>query len=128
MALVATPPAPWSVALQLPTASLWLWTVTSGGYPVTYEMAGAKVFTNQAAGLVAKYSFRALEADWPPLFVDAFVFELASRLAWAVARDATMANNMANRALEVEWPQAMARDSQQRPARRIGRSRLVGVR
>ena len=67
---------------------------------------------------MADYTFRPNEADFPPYFTSALVFELASLFAGAIARNDSLSQLYQSRAV-VAMAQAKSQDSQAQTTRRV---------
>lgn len=72
------PPEPWANAYQIPTDLLLLRNLQVEGQNVAFERMGDKLFCNVGSGstLLATYTYRAPEADWPPYAREAFIGDL----------------------------------------------------
>lgn len=125
--LVDEPAGRWGYAWQLPADCLHLHALTRTDALVQFDRFGDKVFTDVGEGIVADFTFRAPEAMWPGNFVGAFVTDLAAKLALGLARDRSLAADLAAEAGRL-WARARNADSQQQTARRIPTGRLIGVR
>lgn len=127
--LSASPTGRWDSAHQLPTGTLTVNTVTVNDYPIGFDTYGNKVYSNAGSTeqLVADYIFRAPESDWPSYFTVAVEYAMASVLAVSVARDASMAEMMDQKAA-IFMAQARARDSQRQTAKKLDASRFIAQR
>jgi hypothetical protein len=123
--LAGSPDARWHYAYQMPIDCLRLHAVTERGYPVAYGTHGQHIVTDSTGPLVADYSFRAREEDWPPDFLQAVTIELAARLALTLNENADLAAGL--RKL-VQWQGVRTGDSQARSSTRLRAGRLTGAR
>lgn len=110
----------------MPNDLIMLHAVTVNDYPINYDTYGSKVFCDAASAdsVVADYTFRADEVNWPPYFVVAVEFTMASVFAAAIARDASMSNMYEQKAL-LAMAKARGLDSQQQTSRRLPTSRFI---
>ena len=90
---------------------------------------GNKVFadTDPADIVVADYTFRANEQDWPSYFTIAVEYSLSVVFATSIARDATLAALMKEQARE-SMAKARSLDSQQQTSRKLTTSRFIAER
>jgi hypothetical protein len=126
--LAAVPADKWAYAFQLPADLLALHGITRLARPVPYAVYGDKVLADEDADLVAEYTFRQVEAKWPAYFVEAFVAELSSVFALALARDSSLSSALAGEAMRLHWPRARLADSQQQTTQALLAGRLTGAR
>ena len=77
--------------------------------------------------VVADYTFRAGEQDFPSYFTLAVEYALAAAFALAIARDEQLANMFEKKAGAL-MQQAKTLDSQQQTTRRIRTSRFIAER
>ena len=70
--------------------------MTVNDLPIEYNIYGNKVYANtdDADQVVADYTYRANEEDWPSYFTLAVEYSLATIFATSIARDSTMASLM----------------------------------
>jgi len=123
------PTSRWDAAYDFPADLLMLNTVTVNDIVIEYDIYGDQVYTNATSTetVVADYSYRALEADWPSYFTLAVQFQIASMLALSVARDATLAGAMEAQG-ERQMIKARRLDSQQQTTRKLDTSRIIAQR
>ena len=78
--LTNAPSGRYDRAHQLPADMLMLHAITVSDAIIEYNVYGDKVFSNSSTNdiLIADYSFRALEQDFPSYFTVALQFALAS--------------------------------------------------
>lgn len=120
------PTARWSGAYQLPDGIIQLHAVTINDNPIVYDVYGDKVYCNAGTAdeVVADYTFRADEADWPSYFILAVQMELASIFAISVARDSNL-SRLYDDKFERFLKRAKSRDSQQQTTRRLVSNRFA---
>lgn len=127
--LLNVPAGRWDSAYQLPSGTLTVNTVTVNDYPINFDTYGSKIFcnTSESSQLVADYIFRATENNWPSYFTVAVEYAMAAVLAVSVARDASLAQMMDQKAA-VFMAQARNRDSQRQTTKRLDTSRFIAQR
>jgi hypothetical protein len=124
--LTDVPTGRFDMAHQLPSDLLVLHAVTVNDNRIQYSMYGDKIFSDSTANetLVADYTFRADEVNFPSYFTMAVEYSLASIFATAIARDDGLMNLMERKA-NVLMAQARNLDSQQQTTRRLTTSRFI---
>jgi hypothetical protein len=124
--LTDVPTGRFDIAHQLPSDLLVLHAVTVNDNRIEYSMYGDKIFSDSTANdtLVADYTFRADEVNFPSYFTMAVEYSLASIFATAIARDDGLMNLMERKA-NVLMAQARNLDSQQQTTRRLTTSRFI---
>lgn len=127
--LSAAPTGRFDVAHQLPVDLLMLHAVTVGDQLIEYTIYGDKLFSNAQsnADLVADYTFRAKEINFPSYFTLAVEYALSASFALAIARDEAMAQMMERKAQQL-MQQAKTLDSQQQTTRKLVTSRFISER
>ncbi len=127
--LSAAPTGRYDRAYQLPTDLLMLHAVTVQDLPIEYQIYGDKIFADGDAAdvLVADYTFRALEQNWPSYFTIAVEYALAVVFATSIARDPTLGGLMRDQGRE-SMAKARSLDSQQQTARKLTTSRFIAER
>jgi hypothetical protein len=127
--LSAAPTGRFDIAHQLPHDMLMLHAVTVEDNLIEYTVYGDKLYHNVSTNndVVADYTFRALEQDFPSYFTLAVEYALAASFALAIARDEAMAGMMERKA-QVLMQQAKTLDSQQQTTRRLVTSRFISER
>ena len=127
--LSAAPTGRYDRAYQLPTDLLMLHAVTVQDLPIEYQIYGSKIFADADAAdvLVADYTFRALEQNWPSYFTIAVEYALAVVFATSIARDPTLGGLMREQGRE-SMAKARSLDSQQQTARKLTTSRFIAER
>ncbi len=124
--LTAAPSGRYDRAHQLPTDMLMLHAVTVSDAIIEYNVYGDKVFSNSTANdiLIADYTFRALEQDFPSYFAVALQFALASAFALSIARDEQLSTILESKGGQL-LQQAKTLDSQQQTTRKLVTSRFI---
>ena len=123
--LTDTPTGRFDIAHQLPSNLLMLHAVTVNDNKIQYTVYGDKVFSDQTTNdvLIADYTFRAEEVDFPSYFALAVQYSLASVFATAIARDDKLMEMM-----EVKAERLMAKarnlDGQQQTSRVLTTTRF----
>jgi hypothetical protein len=127
--LSAAPTGRYDRAYQLPTDLLMLHAVTVQDLPIEYQIYGSKVFadTDPSDVVIADYTYRAEEEDWPSYFTLAVEYALAVVFATSIARDSNLASLMKTQANEA-MAKARSLDSQQQTARKLVTSRFIAER
>lgn len=123
------PAARYSSSYQMPSDLLMLSAVTLNDHPIEFDTYGDKVFCDSSASdsIVADYIFRAAESQWPPFFTLAVELQVASMLAVSVARDASLAQMLEQKA-DRQMTKARRLDSQQQTTRKLNTSRFIAQR
>mgnify|MGYP001225813794 FL=1 len=124
--LTNAPTGRYDVAHQLPADLLMLHAVTVSDKVIEYNIYGDKVFSNSVSSdaLIADYTFRALEPDFPSYFTLALEFSLGAAFALSIARDETLASILEKKAGDL-LQQAKTLDSQQQTTRKLVTSRFI---
>ena len=127
--LATAPTGRFDAAYQLPAKTLMLNAITVNDFPIEYDIYGDKAYCNAVPldVVIADFIFRAVEANWPPYFTIAVEFSMAALLAVSVARDASLASLMEQKA-NVYMMQARRLDSQQQTTRKLNTSRFIAQR
>ena len=113
-------------AHQLPANVLVLHAVTVNDNLVNYTVYGDKVFSNVATAdtVVADFTFRQVESEFPSYFSLALEYSLATIFATAIARSATLAKLM-NEQSTLLMAKARNIDAQQQTTRKLATSRFI---
>ena len=116
-------------AYQLPNDNLIVHAITVNDNLVEYQIYGDMVYadTDQADTVIADYTFRQTEENFPAYFTVALQYALALAFASSIARDATMVTQMsalADRAMM----KARSVDSQQQTTRKLVSTRFIAER
>ena len=124
--LTSVPTGRYDRAHQLPADLLMLHAITVNDAVVQYNVYGDKVFSNSASSdsLIADYTFRALEQDFPSYFTVALQFALAAAFALGIARDEQLSSILESKAGQL-LQQAKTLDSQQQTTRKLVTSRFI---
>jgi hypothetical protein len=127
--LTAAPTGRYDRAYQLPSDTLMLHAVTVNDLPIDYQIYGSKVFsdTDPSDVVVADYTFRAEEQDWPSYFTIAVEYALAVVFSTSIARDSTLAALMQSQGQNA-MAKARSLDSQQQTSRKLTTSRFIAER
>ena len=109
----AAPTARWSAKYAVPTAALIVHTVTINDNVIEFDRYESDILCDASSAdtVVADYTFQPSEANFPPYFKQALVFELASLFAGAIARNDNLSTLYQNRAV-AQLAIARAQDSQ----------------
>jgi len=127
--LSADPEARFASAYQMPADCLHMRAVVdTGDKPVRYEIYEDRILTDCTGDLWAEYTFRAAEAHFPPLFVNALVLDLAASFKQALMDDQKAAQALRSEAESLYWPRAQTAEAQSRTSRRVQTSRFITVR
>jgi len=120
------PTGRFDTAHQLPSDLLVLHAVTVNDNKIDYSVYGNKVFSNSTSNdkLIADFTYRAQEIDFPSYFTIAVEYSLASIFATAIARDDGLMQIMESKA-NVLMAQARNLDSQQQTTRKLTTSRFI---
>ena len=123
------PTGRYDLAYQLPSDLIMLHAITVNDNLVDYQLYGDKVYADTATSdtVIADYTFRANEEDFPSYFTIAVEFSLAVILATSIARDPALASLMTQRA-DAAMAKARSTDSQQQTTRKLETSRFLTVR
>jgi len=121
-----TPTGRFDIAHQLPSNLLVLHGVTINDRLIDYTVYGDKVFSDSTTTdtLIADYTYRATEDNFPSYFSLALEYALASIFSTSIARDDRLMQ-----VIEAKAQQLMAKarnlDAQQQTTRRLSTSRFV---
>tara|TARA_R100000995_G_scaffold42456_1_gene19854 strand:- start:10338 stop:10925 length:588 start_codon:yes stop_codon:yes gene_type:complete len=124
--LTDAPTGRYDHAYQLPSDTLIVHAVTVNDLPIGYQIYGDMVYadTSTSDSVIADYSFRATEENFPSYFTIALQYALASAFASSIARDMSLMQMMSQMA-----DQAMLKarniDSQQQTTRTIPQTRFA---
>lgn len=128
-ALTAAPTGRFDTAHQLPSDLLMLHAVTVNDLNLEYNVYGDKIYSNATVNevVVADYTYRAGEQDFPSYFTLAVEYALAAAFALAIARDEQLATMFEKKAAQL-MQQAKTLDSQQQTTRKLVTSRFIAER
>ena len=130
--LTETPTGRYAYAYQLPTSPelLQLITLTVNDFVIPYERYGDKVFLDNYgsnSSVIADYTFRQDEAEFPPHFILALEYHLASLFAGSIARDSGMIKQFAEMS-ERQYLIAKNIDSSEKTTKTLDVSRFNNLR
>ena len=124
--LSAAPTGRFDAAYQLPSGTLLVHAITVNDFQIEYNVYGSKVFCDADAAdqLIADYTYRAEEQDWPSYFSICVEYAMAVVFATALARDQSLAALM-DQQLQRAVAKAKSIDSQQQTTRKLVTSRFI---
>ena len=127
--LTDTPTGRFDIAHQLPSDLLVLHGVTVNDTLIEYTVYGDKVFSDSTSAdvLIADFTFRADEANFPSYFSLALQYTLASMFATSIARDDRLMQMMETKANQL-MAKARNIDAQQQTTRKLVTSRFISNR
>ena len=129
--LTAEPVARWDAAYQMPTSPqiLLLHGVTILDNPIKYDRYEDKIYCNATADdlVIADYTYNVDPIYWPPHFVKAVTYDLASVFAGSIAQKGDLATHYSGSA-EIAYRNARWADSSSQTAKNVRTSSLVNVR
>ena len=123
------PTGRFDIAHQLPSNLLVLHGVTVNDNLIEFTVYGDKVFSDATSSdsLVADFTFRADEVDFPSYFSLALQYSLASIFATSIARDDRLMQLMETKA-NLLMAKARNIDAQQQTTRKLSTSRFISNR
>lgn len=121
----SAPTARWSAKYAVPTGTMIIHTVTVGDNVIEFDRYEDDILCDASTSdvVVADYTFQPSEANFPPYFKQALVFELASLFAGAIARNDRLSNLYQQRAI-AQLAIARAQDSQAQTTRKVDTTRF----
>lgn len=121
----SAPTARWSAKYAIPTGTMILHTVTVSDNVIEYDRYEDDILCDASTSdvVVADFTFQPSEANFPPYFKQALVFELASLFAGAIARNDSLSQLYQNRAI-AQLAIARAQDSQAQTSRKVDTTRF----
>tara|TARA_Y100000052_G_scaffold18505_1_gene18087 strand:+ start:83 stop:670 length:588 start_codon:yes stop_codon:yes gene_type:complete len=124
--LTDTPTGRFDIAHQLPSDLLVLHGVTVNDTLIEYTVYGDKVFSDSTSSdvLIADFTFRADEVNFPSYFSLALQYTLASMFATSIARDDRLMQMMETKATML-MAKARNLDAQQQTTRKLSTSRFI---
>jgi len=130
--LTAAPTGRYAYAYQLPTSPelLQLITLTVNDFVIPYERYGDKVYLDNygsTSTVICDYIFRQDEGEFPPHFILALQYQLASLFAGSIARDSGMIKQFADMA-ERQYLVAKNIDSSERTTKTLDVTRFQTLR
>ena len=123
------PTGRFDIAHQLPSNLLVLHGITINDRLIEFTVYGDKVFSDSTTSdsLVADFTFRADEVDFPSYFSLALQYSLASIFATSIARDDRLMQLMETKANQL-MAKARNIDAQQQTTRKLSTSRFISNR
>ena len=123
------PTGRFDIAHQLPSNLLVLHGITVNDNLIEFTVYGDKVFSDATSSdsLVADFTFRADEVDFPSYFSLALQYSLASIFATSIARDDRLMQLMETKANQL-MAKARNIDAQQQTTRKLSTSRFISNR
>ena len=120
------PTGRFDIAHQLPSNLIVLHGVTINDRIIEYTVYGDKVFSDSttADSLIADFTFRAEEVNFPSYFSLALQYSLASIFATSIARDDRLMQLMETKANQL-MAKARNIDAQQQTTRKLSTSRFI---
>ena len=127
--LTDTPTGRFDIAHQLPNNLLVLHGVTVNDALIEFTVYGDKVFSDSTTSdvLIADFTFRADEVNFPSYFSLALQYTLASMFATSIARDDRLMQMMETKANQL-MAKARNIDAQQQTTRKLVTSRFISNR
>jgi hypothetical protein len=124
--LTDAPTGRYDLAYQLPNNNLIVHAITVNDNLVEYQIYGDMVYadTNTSDTVIADYTFRQTEENFPAYFTIALQYALSVAFASAIARDSTMINQMSALANQAMM-KARSVDSQQQTTRKLVSTRFI---
>tara|TARA_S200002703_G_scaffold159334_2_gene172444 strand:- start:835 stop:1428 length:594 start_codon:yes stop_codon:yes gene_type:complete len=124
--LTDAPTGRYDNAYQQPDGTLMIHAVTVNDHPIEYQIYGDKVYGNTSTNdvLIADYTYRANEQDWPSYFTIAVEYGLATLFATSIARDPSLAALMQDASTKA-MAKARSLDAQQQTTRKLVTSRFI---
>lgn len=125
-----TPLEGWDFGYDVPSDLLMLHRVTYGDNDIVFERFKDLIYTdedNDADDVVAHYTYRVDENDWPADFKGAIIMGLAARFAFSLARNHEYAMELGKEA-KLQMAQARRNDAQGQTAKKMNITRLTGSR
>lgn len=122
----STPVGRYTRSYTLPADYLMLHAITVNDLVIEYNVYGSEVFADTATSdsLIADYTFRASESNFPSYFIMLAEYTFASMLATALARDEQMSalfDEQSQRLMQ----KAKTLDAQQQTTRKLVTSRFI---
>ena len=127
--LTDAPTARYDFAYQLPADTLIVHALTVNDNPIEYQTYGTMVYadTSTTDTVVADFTFRQTEENFPSYFVLAVSYALAQIFSTSIARDSSLATMMATMA-DQSMLKARSVDAQQQTTRKLITSRFLANR
>lgn len=124
--LTDAPTGRYDNAYQQPDGTLMIHAITVNDNPIEYQIYGDKIYGNTSTNdvLIADYTYRANEQDWPSYFTIAVEYGLATLFATSIARDPSLASLMQDASTKA-MAKARSLDAQQQTTRKLVTSRFI---
>jgi len=124
--LTDAPTGRYDYAYQQADGTLMVHAVTVNDFPIEYQIYGDKIYadTSPTDVVIADFTYRANEEDWPSYFTLAVEYALATLFATSIARDAGLASLMKQAGQEA-MAKARSLDAQQQTTRKLVTSRFI---
>ena len=121
----SAPTARWSAKYAVPSGTLLIHTVTVNDNVIEFDRYESDILCDASSSdtVVADYTFQPSEANFPPYFKQALIFELASLFAGAIARNDKLSQLYQQRAI-AQLAIARAQDSQAQTTRKVDTTRF----
>tara|TARA_R100001463_G_scaffold132130_1_gene192593 strand:- start:2009 stop:2596 length:588 start_codon:yes stop_codon:yes gene_type:complete len=123
--LTDAPTGRFNSAYQLPD-NLFVHAITVNDLAIEYNIYGNKAFCDASANdsLIADFTYRAQEVDWPSYFSVCVEYAMAVVFSTALIRDASLSSLMQNQYTQL-LAKARSTDSQQQTTRKVTTSRFI---
>lgn len=126
-----TPALKWDALYDMPNDCLEIRSVWINDRAIEYEVLGRGVYCNavDTDEVVAEYTARAAEADWPPMFVMCMTYRMTGYLASGHAERAALAKTWMDELEGNQLPLTRHADSMKQTTQKMPPSRrLIGLR
>ncbi len=124
--LDAKPTGRYDAQYHIPSSCVTVIAATVNDVPIKYDIYQNKLLCDEdsSSTLVLDFVERASESEWPSYFTTAVEFSLAGTFAITLARDASLAQLMDQKA-NLLFTKARQIDSQQQTTRKLNTSRFI---
>lgn len=124
--LTDAPTGRYEYAYQQADGTLMVHAVTVNDLPIEYQIYGDKIYADTSPNdvVIADFTHRANEENWPSYFTLAVEYALATLFATSIARDAGLASLMKQAGQEA-MAKARSLDAQQQTTRKLVTSRFI---
>jgi len=124
--LTDAPTGRYEYAYQQADGTLMVHAVTVNDLPIEYQIYGDKIYADTSLNdvVIADFTHRANEENWPSYFTLAVEYALATLFATSIARDAGLASLMKQAGQEA-MAKARSLDAQQQTTRKLVTSRFI---
>jgi hypothetical protein len=126
-----TPALKWSALYNFPNDCLEIRSVWVNDAPIDYEVLGRGVYCDAVETdiVVAEYTIRAAEYDWPPMFSTCMVYRMTGYLSSGHAERASLAKIWLDELELNQLPLTRHADAMKQPTQKMPKSRrLIGLR